>query len=1223
MSLFTFATIVLTPLASAHASFGDGTPTVGNADLFGLTREVPRVDEPTGAFTQHIRLDIPPGRNGLQPQLSLDYNSQNTEDGILGYGWSLSIPYIERQNKTGSENLYNTPYLMSSIEGELAFDGVTTAAVIATTSPSILDTTPASGLMHNIEGGTSLSFSYTVPSGGQNKMLVVLWTQNNSTDPTALSLNGTSFTSSITRHTESCSPGMANHYFAYLADPTSGTFNMTWSGTTYSNVTVFTVQNARELNPIDVENLTCGTASSKSTSVTTTTGYDLLLSYTTYQSAGALTSFGAGEAQVTNGSSVGLGSEDYVSWKPAGSAAGTETMTSNLDSSRNIDLSVVAVKPYSQQATVSTTTTFRARIDDGSHNSYTFSENTWIVYDKEGTRYTYGSSDAGRMYDTSTATSTKTYRWYLQEIRDTNNNYATYSYLRDGNVLYPYQITYTGNGSTDGPFNISFSTSTRPDIRTSYASAFDATINYRVSEINASVNGSVVRKYLLGYGAGHNGYRSLLTSIQQQGYDDNDNLTTLPPTTFTYASPSEQFYRSGGVQMVNGRAWVVADANGNGINDVNSFYYQDWGSFVNEKMVLDDTTTVSDTFTPPEWWANGLTSPLYGAERGTRYLDINADGKADVIRGFQNVTTGSEQLIQTVAINDSNSGSYSWNGYWAGTTTESTIPIFALQTGSGFIISGGVFGDVNGDGLPDYETYLPGFVAATGYLGNGSAWVGSTTIFAAAQAFPVSSPSATASQLVDVNGDGLDDWVSSGSNSTVVQLNTGTGWGSADPAWTIATSTLYDDPTSGAYYDRGIRFMDINGDQLPDFIRGYTVVNDSGCSDLSHGELGSAHIVYLNTGNGWASSSPASTAYSIPNIYYARAVSADACAWTDVSNNEMGNWTGNGQMKQDVITTVTNSKGGYTSVLYDYTTQLGNNIELPYSLLVVTETGTYDGLGGVASTTYSYSGGKQYTALGVRNRKFAGFSTTTATTPNSRVISLYHQGNSVATSSGEQLDGYTLINRPFRKDVTDLSSNLKQRTYYRWDTVSHGGSTFVGLGQELVQEFASDLSHTDRATAYSYSTSTNDLVRKIEYGEVSGNSDGTFSDIGTDKRTINITYAASSSVNMTVPIQTTLLDFNSTTKSDQKLYYDSLTLGQVTLGNNTRQEDWISDTVYASSTKTYNSYGLVTSATDRNGNTNTFTYDAYSLYVATTTNALSQETEQKAYAANSGRINIS
>src|SRR5262245_21847215 len=121
ISLFIRAPTLLAFLIPITASATDLPPTVPNANVFGSETDVPRVDEPTGAFTQRIQLDIPPGRSNVQPDLSLQYNSQNTADGIVGYGWSLSIPYIERVNKAGSENLYSTtnPYFTSSIDGEL------------------------------------------------------------------------------------------------------------------------------------------------------------------------------------------------------------------------------------------------------------------------------------------------------------------------------------------------------------------------------------------------------------------------------------------------------------------------------------------------------------------------------------------------------------------------------------------------------------------------------------------------------------------------------------------------------------------------------------------------------------------------------------------------------------------------------------------------------------------------------------------------------------------------------------------------------------------------------------------------------------------------------------------------------------------------------------------------------------------------------------------------
>jgi hypothetical protein len=55
------------------------------------------------------------------------------------------------------------------------------------------------------------------------------------------------------------------------------------------------------------------------------------------------------------------------------------------------------------------------------------------------------------------------------------------STLGDSGQIYPQTIYYTGNGTADGIFKISFSTSTRPDPYVSYKPLFKVTTNYRIS----------------------------------------------------------------------------------------------------------------------------------------------------------------------------------------------------------------------------------------------------------------------------------------------------------------------------------------------------------------------------------------------------------------------------------------------------------------------------------------------------------------------------------------------------------------------------------------------------------------------------------------------------------------------------------------------------------------------------------------------------------------------
>ncbi len=68
-----------------------------------------RSDLFTGSAAFSYVFDFPEGIGKWGPQLSLNYNSSNTDGfGTVGYGWSLSIPSISRYSKTGLQNLYTS-----------------------------------------------------------------------------------------------------------------------------------------------------------------------------------------------------------------------------------------------------------------------------------------------------------------------------------------------------------------------------------------------------------------------------------------------------------------------------------------------------------------------------------------------------------------------------------------------------------------------------------------------------------------------------------------------------------------------------------------------------------------------------------------------------------------------------------------------------------------------------------------------------------------------------------------------------------------------------------------------------------------------------------------------------------------------------------------------------------------------------------------------------------
>src|SRR5688500_2986444 len=97
--------LALTRKSDAYPAdvFVAGAPLTGPA-LHRMT-EVPSgsysVSQQTGAAQYSFAIPVPPGRNGMSPQVALSYSSQNPLRGGVFAGWDLAIPYIEVDTTEG------------------------------------------------------------------------------------------------------------------------------------------------------------------------------------------------------------------------------------------------------------------------------------------------------------------------------------------------------------------------------------------------------------------------------------------------------------------------------------------------------------------------------------------------------------------------------------------------------------------------------------------------------------------------------------------------------------------------------------------------------------------------------------------------------------------------------------------------------------------------------------------------------------------------------------------------------------------------------------------------------------------------------------------------------------------------------------------------------------------------------------------------------------------
>jgi RHS repeat-associated protein len=853
--------------------------------------------------------------------------------------------------------------------------------------------------------------------------------------------------------------------------------------------------------------------------------------------------------------------------------------------------------------------TYYARVDTGSFTKYVYSANTWTVTDKAGTVYKFGNQAATRQ-DNSLNTA-QTYRWMLEEVRDTNNNYITYEYYKDAGQIYPSKITYTGNGVTAGVFTVNFVREARTGSPTSFATGFAIKSNYRINEIRTEVSGVWARKYSLAYATSVG--TLLLNSITESGQDDASVVTTLAPTTFDYQAAVQNWTldptRNIPVPISQGATDIgtrFADVNGDGLVDIvtqGGFFDASCGPDTNilQFVYLNTGTSykVGCGWVLPVSFVNGQYQ-----DNSVRLVDVNGDNLPDIIQ-YQDPIFGNFVWIN-------NGSNWVRDLSWV-----LPIPLTYYGTDIGIRLA-----DINGDGLVDIVTqdsyqnttcginnFFNAFINTGSGWTYGCGWTLPTPFFG-------TNMSDLAVRLVDVNGDGLVDLLRSDGvlNNGVgsVYINNGSAW-VFDNSWFIPRPIL----SSGT--DAGNRFGDVNGDGLVDII-GQSAYIHTSCG------LTNNQYVYLNNGTGfqvscgWVDPIPFLDYLGKDNSTRLVDINGDGVVdFAQAQGSNFGSFVHNNNSLKPVsyLTKITYPQGGNTTITYTASPQIkdasGNLLNPNLSVINNVVSQMTDTTGTSTQThNYIYEGGRYY-FNGALDKKFAGFSKVTQTDSDGTVTKNYfHQGNTSDAANGEYNDTSAKIGKIYRTEVYNSTGNVYDVTINKWDAYNIGTNhDFVKLIRSTVLNYDGNAGHRDTSTEYSYDNTNGNLIQKTTWGEVTGLANGDFTDVGTDKAVETISYATNATNYVIgLPSQDTVVDQNTAKVRESKYYYDTLALGSVGVGNQTKVEQWKTAATYINTQKTYNTtYGIVATDIDPRGKITSYIYDANNLYPATVTDPLTHTTK--------------